>query len=172
MEAPLTTPGGLGKMAMPPPRYASSSCTASSARTLVHVAQTLPQVLAVPNVRFLILTCHRDDRGASGRGVSFKLPGWLSSSRVGPSIPCESLSRQNTAREGRALPARTGSWCKVGVSKPRDPAPRAGGQSPRYRETHGTGGRTGSVVGMLGLRCRLTSGHPPQGRPTQKLAGD
>ena len=54
---------------------------------------------------------------------------------------------------------------------------RRGGQSPRFRErkvpgtasTHGTGER---IVGMLGLRCRLTSGHPPQGRPTPTLAGD
>ena len=31
--------------------HVSSSCTASSARTLVHVAQTVPQVRAVPNVK-------------------------------------------------------------------------------------------------------------------------
>ena len=30
---------------------------------------------------------------------------------------------------------------------------RRGGQSPRYRETHGTGGRTSGIVGMLGLWC-------------------
>ena len=27
---------------------------------------------------------------------------------------------------------------------------RRGGQSPRYRETHGTGGRTSGILGMLG----------------------
>ena len=72
-------------------------------------------VRAVPNVRFLTLTCHGDDTGASGRGVSFKLPGWLSSSRVGSSGSCESRFRQNTAREGMgAAKSQVGDaryWC-------------------------------------------------------------
>ena len=56
--------------------HVSSSCTARSARTLVHVAQTVPQVCAVPNAKrevFGTLKCHRDDTGASGRRLSFKL---------------------------------------------------------------------------------------------------
>ena len=54
--------------------HVSSYCTATSARTLVHVAQSVPQLHAVPNVRFfLTLTCHQDDTGVSGRRVSFKI---------------------------------------------------------------------------------------------------
>ena len=78
----------------------SPPLTATSVRTLAHVALCVPQVRAVPNVKrkvFGTLRCHRDDTGASGRRVSFKLPGWLSSSRVGP---CKSRFRQNAAREG------------------------------------------------------------------------
>ena len=58
--------------------HVSSGRTATSARTLVHVAQSVPRVRAVPNVLrevFGTLTCQRDDTGASGRRVSFKLPG-------------------------------------------------------------------------------------------------
>ena len=48
---------------------------------------------------------------------------------------------------------------------------RREGQSLRYRETHGTGGRTSSIVGMLGPWCRLTSGHPPQRATNPKTGG-
>ena len=154
--------------------HVSPSCTASSARTLVHVAQTVPQVRAVPNIRFLTLTCHRDDTGASGRRVSFKLPGWLSSSRVGSSVSCESRFRQNTAREGMSaacsqrvmVPSRRFQAMRPSVS-------RLGGQShqvPRVRTVlvhvpaaswecwdHGIGSQAGT---------------PCKGRPTQKLASD
>ena len=50
-----------------------SSCTAFLARTLVHVAQSVPQLRAVPNaVRevFGSLTCHRDDTDAPGYRVA------------------------------------------------------------------------------------------------------
>ena len=54
----------------------------------------------------VLLTCHQDDTGASGRRASFKLPGWLSSSRVGS---CGSRFRQDTACEGMgAATARKG----------------------------------------------------------------
>ena len=52
----------------------SSPRTATSVRTLVHVAQAVPQVRAVPNANrevFGTLTCNRVDTGASGRRVSF-----------------------------------------------------------------------------------------------------
>ena len=44
---------GRGEMAMSPPRCARlvSPRTATSARTLVHVAQSVPQVRAVPNIK-------------------------------------------------------------------------------------------------------------------------
>ena len=48
---------------------------------------------------------------------------------------------------------------------------RRGGQSPKYRETHGTGGRTSGIVGMPGLWCRLTSGHSPQRATISKTGG-
>ena len=46
------------------------------------------------------------------------------------------------------------------------------GKVPHTASTHGTGARTSGIVGMLGPRCRLTSGHSLHGRPTPKLAGD
>ena len=65
--------GGRGEMAMSPPRCA-----------LPFSLQAVPQVRAVPDVKREVvgtITCHRDDTGASGRRVSFKLTG-SSSSRV------------------------------------------------------------------------------------------
>ena len=100
-------------------------------------------------------------------GCLFKLNG-LRSSRVGS---CESRFRQNTAREGIER-----CHCSQRVMVPwrhfqtmRPSVSRREGQSPRYRETHGNGGCTSSIVGMLGPWCRLTCAPPPsprKGRPT------
>ena len=63
MEAPLTASGveGTWQCRLLAVRV-SSPRTATSARTLVHVAQSVPQVGAVPNVKgevFGTLMCHR-----------------------------------------------------------------------------------------------------------------
>ena len=113
------------------------------------------------------------DAVVSGRRVSFKLPGWLSRSRVGSSGSCESRFRQNTAREGMGaacsqrvmVPGRRFQAMRPSVSRPG----RAKSQAQRVR--------TLLVYVPAALwecwnRCRFTSGHPLQGRPTPKLAGD
>ena len=78
-----------------------SPCTANSARALVHVAESVPQVRAVPNVKrkvFGTLKCHEYDTGASGRRVSFKLPRWSSRSRVGSSGSCVTVQAEYSSK--------------------------------------------------------------------------
>ena len=71
--------------------------------------------------------------------------------------------RATTARKRVMVPRRHFQVMRPSVS-------RRGGQSPRYTaSTHVTKGRTGGIMVMLGPWCCLTSGHPPQGRPTPKL---
>ena len=80
-----------------------------------------------PTFGFLTLTCHRDDTGASGRRVSFKLPWlseqlWLSSSRsrarAGGSSVLTVEDSPTVVRGWRATIARKGSWCRRGIFKP------------------------------------------------------
>ena len=125
----------------------SSPCTATSARTLVHVAQTVPQVRAVANVKrevFGKLACHR---GRSSYGLAGRVIEHEQEYPAG--------SQWKTAREGVE-----GRNCSQRVMVPwrhfqamRPSVSRRRGQRPRYRETHGASGRTSGIVGMLGPWC-------------------
>ena len=82
----------------------------------MHVAQSVPQVRAVPNVKrkvFGTLKCHQDDTGASGRGVSSKLTG-LSEQLAGRARP----SGKQPEMVLSATAALKGSWCSGGAPKP------------------------------------------------------
>ena len=159
--------GGRREMAMSPHRCALPFSLHGDF-SLVHVAQSVPQVREVPNGLFSTLTCHRDDTGASGRRVSFKLPGWLSS------FAKSSTSKWNTARKGAEC------HCSQRVMVPwrhfqamRPSVSRRGGQSPRYREYARYWWTYQRYRGNAGTKV---SSHKrallPQGRPTPKLVGD
>ena len=102
-------------------------------------------------------TCHRDDTGASGRRVSFKLPWlgeqlWLSSSRSRARARVSSiLTVEDSPTVVRGLESHNCSqrvmvlWRHFQAMRPS--VSHRGGQSPRYRETHGTGVRTSGIVG-------------------------
>ena len=87
------------------------------------------------------------------------------SHRLVEQLAKSSTSKWNTARKGVArhdssqrvmVPWRHFQAVRPSVSRRR-------GQSPRYRETHGTGGRTCSTVGMLGSWCKLKRAPPAKG---------
>ena len=112
MQSPLTPYKGRGEMAMSPPRCARLFSLHSDFSQDVGARCSERPTVACSSltfVFFLPLTCYRDDTGASGRRVSFKLTG-LSSSR--------SRARAGVS-DGAALAgiacsqwkiARTGAW--------------------------------------------------------------
>ena len=124
-----TTPdpfGCRGEMAVSPPRCARlfSPHTDFSQDVGARFAQSVPQVRAVPNGKrevFGTLTCHRDDTGVSGRGVSLKLVRPSSSrNRARSGVSSMLTVGRPPARVWRATTAHKGSWCRGVISKPRD----------------------------------------------------
>ena len=96
----------------------------------MHVAQSVPQMRAVPNVKrkvFGASLCHRVDTGISGRRVSFKLV------RLSSSLNRARASGTQPERVLCATTAHEGSWCHGGIFKPCLAPGRAKFQVPRIR---------------------------------------
>ena len=155
VKALLAPSGGRGEMACRILAvHVSSSCTASSARTLVHIAHTVPQVRAVPNEKrkvFGTLECQRDDTSASVRRVSFKLVRPSSSRNRARAGVSSMLTVEYSPRgyDGHNCPQRVMVNGEQDFQAMRPSDSRWGGQSPRYRETHGTGGHRGNAGTMV-----------------------